>query len=414
MPVLCPSCGTVGRDADRTCAACGTDLADDPVALIPPELAAPPPRVTASRRPSIHARRTRVALIAAAAVAVAAGAVTAVVLWRGSASPSTSWTTVPVRVPTLEQPTAVRVAGSGPAGQLRVADLATGRVRELRRHGTAVSATAVLTRGDALVVGERDGRVEAFRALDRDAPHVTPLGRADTVVPASDPDRIWVERGSRVTEVGVDGRVSLRATLPAGYRVAGGGLDADALLLTGTVRARSIVWNPRTHATVLSTQSGTAYTAAAHTVVTGACDPPIDTCHMVATDPQTRGTQALDTPVWDAFEPPVIVARAAPDGSSVAFGEAFPGHHGIRATMTLVDTRSGRVMWSSQLTRSSSAPTAWDERSDLLFFTDGVTAFVHHVDGPPGNRFSLGSVRELQPLAVLPRAVRTPAGGARG
>jgi hypothetical protein len=71
-------------------------------------------------------------------------------------------------------------------------------------------------------------------------------------------------------------------------------------------------------------------------------------------------------------------------------------------------------MWSSQLTRSSSAPTAWDERSDLLFFTDGVTAFVHHVDGPPGNRFSLGSVRELQPLAVLPRAVRTPAGGARG
>jgi hypothetical protein len=414
MPVLCPSCGTVGGDDDRTCAACGSDLADDPVALVPPELAAPPPRVTAPRRPSIHARPTRVVLIAFAGLAVAVAAVTAVVLWRGSSSPVTSWTTVRVRVPTLGQPAAVRVAGLGPHGQLRVADLATGRVRELRRHGTAVSATTVLTRGDALVVSELDGRVEVFRALDRDAPRVTPLGRADTVVPASDPDRFWIESGTRVTEVGVDGRRTVRTTLPAGYRVAGGGLDADALLLTGTVRARSLVWNPRTHATVLATQSGTAYTAAAHTVVTGTCDPPIDTCHMVAIDVQTQRTQALATPVWDAFEPPVIVARTAPDGSSVAFGEAFPGHHGIQATMTLVDTRSGLVMWTSRLTRSSSAPTAWDERGDLLFFTDGVTAFVHHVDGPEGNLFSLGPIRELQPLAVLPRAVRAPAGVARG
>ena len=146
--------------------------------------------------------------------------------------------------------------------------------------------------------------------------------------------------------------------------------------------------------------------------MTTTCAPTTNTCRPLAVDLRERSTQELDAPAWDGFEPPVVVGRIAPDGGPAAFGEAFPGHHGVQASITLIDTKSGRVMWSRELTQSSSEPTAWDDRGDLLFFTDGVTAFAHHVDGPEDNVIRLGPVRELDPVAVFGRSGPvTPARG---
>jgi hypothetical protein len=416
MPVLCPSCGSVGLDADRTCLTCGTDLADDPVALVAADVAAPTARAAdpETSRPG-HRVRRRAVVVAITLAAVAAGAAaTGAVLARRAAGPATHWAVLRVRVPVVAQPAGLEVVGLGARGQVRLADLATGRVRELRRGHESVRATTALTRGDVVVLRELDGRVDAVAGTASGAARLTDLGRADALVASTDPTRVWLARGSRVALVGTDGRTTTRATLPAGYRLTGGGLDDDALLLLATTSTDSIVWDPSEHTTVTAIGGTTTFAAAAGMIVTSACTPPVNRCHAVALDVRTPATRALDAPVWDGFESPVILARVAPDGSSVAFGEAFPGHHDVHAPMTLVDPRSGRVLWTHVLEQSASEPTAWDDRGDLLFFTDGVTAFVHHVDGPTGNLVSLGPARELVPVAVLPRRVGAGAGAARG
>ncbi len=416
MGVQCPTCGSVGSERDVWCPCCGVDLLSQPVALVAREETQP----TRGPFARVGVRRSR---CVAFVVVVVVGAVTQWVVGP-RIHPSRAGPTPPALASRLRAfPDLAHVWLLGTAAPARpvdppprqplLADIASGRVR-LAFGVPDARQDAVVVRGADLVVPAVVGTLVVERPASarplvrRVAPPFSELflgeapesfwGVTECAITTGGGPRVACRAG--VTEVGTDGRVRTERLLPSGWKVVGGGLDGDLLLLGagGAGDSRYALWDGhagRFRAEVApppGTGAEPAVLAVAghHAVWRGSgCS---TTCPVVLADLHNGDQRVLGgSGTFDSGTVPA--ARFSPDGRYIALqvGRRVEGRASPVPAITVFDVQTAEAVWAYESTTSAAdtrkrarrpgivRSLTWDPSGRWLFFTVDRRLFARRI-----------------------------------